>query len=260
MEMGLTGKVAVVTGASRGIGAAIARELADAGCAVALAARSGAELKARAAEITGAGGKALAHVADLREPDASAALVAATVAAFGRIDIVVANAGATKRGDFVTLSDADWQDGFALKFFSHMRLIRAAWPLLAASRGSVVIISGIGGRTPGADFAIGGAVNAALLAATKALADRGYADGIQVNAINPGDIRTDRFAKRIKEAAASQGIDEAEAERRQVVKDRTRRIGEPEDIAGLVRFIASRRGSFLQGAIIDMDGGKTKTT
>jgi NAD(P)-dependent dehydrogenase (short-subunit alcohol dehydrogenase family) len=260
MEMTLTGKVAVVTGASRGIGAAIARELASAGCAVALAARSGDELHARAAEIAGAGGRALAHVADLREPAAPAALVEATVAEFGRVDIVVANAGATKRGDFVTLSDADWQDGFALKFFSHMRLIRAAWPRLATSRGSVVIISGIGGRTPGADFAIGGSVNAALLAATKALADRGYADGIQVNAINPGDIRTDRFAKRIKEAAASQGIDEAEAERRQVAKDRTRRIGEPADVAGLVRFIVSQPGSFLQGAIIDMDGGKTKTT
>jgi len=260
MEMALTDKVAVVTGASRGIGAEIARELARAGCAMVLAARSGDELRARAAEIVAAGGKALAHVADLREPEAPAALVEAAVAKFGRVDIVVANAGATKRGDFVTLSDADWQDGFALKFFSHMRLIRAAWPRLAASRGSVIIISGIGGRTPGADFAIGGAVNAALLAATKALADRGYPDGIQVNAINPGDIRTDRFAKRIKEAAVAQGVDEAEAERRQVAKDRTRRIGEPADIAGLVRFIASQRGSFLQGAIIDMDGGKTKTT
>ncbi len=260
MEMTLTGKVAVVTGASRGIGAEIARELARGGCAVALAARSGDELRARAAEIVGAGGKALAHVADLREPGAPAALVEAAVAAFGGVDIVVANAGATKRGDFVSLSDADWQDGFALKFFSHMRLIRAAWPRLAAGKGSVVIISGIGGRTPGADFAIGGAVNAALLAATKALADRGYADGIQVNAINPGDIRTDRFAKRIKEAAAAQGIDEAEAERRQIARDRTRRIGEPADIAGLVRFIVSQRGSFLQGAIIDMDGGKTKTS
>jgi NAD(P)-dependent dehydrogenase (short-subunit alcohol dehydrogenase family) len=260
MEMTLTGKVAVVTGASRGIGTAIARELASAGCAVALAARSGDELRARAAEITGAGGRALAHVADLREPAAPAALVEAAAAEFGRVDIFVANAGATKRGDFVTLSDADWQDGFALKFFSHMRLIRAAWPRLATSRGSVVIISGIGGRTPGADFAIGGSVNAALLAATKALADRGFADGIQVNAINPGDIRTDRFAKRIKEAAASQGIDEAEVERRQVAKDRTRRIGEPADVAGLVRFIVSQRGSFLQGAIIDLDGGKTKTT
>jgi NAD(P)-dependent dehydrogenase (short-subunit alcohol dehydrogenase family) len=259
MALSLMGKVAVVTGASRGIGAEIARELAREGCAVALAARSGDDLRARAAENESAGGQAITHVADLRESAAPVALVEAALAAFGRIDIVVANAGATKRGDFLALSDADWQDGFALKFFSHMRLIRAAWPSLAASRGSVVIISGIGGRTPGADFAIGGSVNAALLAATKALADRGHADGIQVNAINPGDIRTDRFAKRIREAAEAQGIDVAEAERRQVATDRTRRIGEPADIAGLVAFIAGRRGGFLHGAIIDMDGGKTRT-
>jgi NAD(P)-dependent dehydrogenase (short-subunit alcohol dehydrogenase family) len=259
MDLTLTGKVALVTGASRGIGAGIAAELARAGCAVALAARSGGDLRARQGEIAGAGGRAFVHARDLREPAAAAALVEATLAEFGRLDIVVANAGATRRGDFLTLDDDDWHDGFALKFFAHMRLLRAAWRPLAAAGGSVVIIAGIGGRTPGADFAIGGAVNAALLAATKALADRGHADGIQVNAINPGDIRTDRFAKRIAEAAAAQGVDELEAERRQLARDRTRRIGEPAGIAGLVRFIVSRRGSFLNGAIIDMDGGKTKT-
>jgi 3-oxoacyl-[acyl-carrier protein] reductase len=260
MELGLSGKVALVTGASRGIGAEIARELAREGCAVVLAARSGDDLRRRAAEIEAAGGRALVHVADLRDPVAPADLVATAVTEFGRIDIIVANAGATKRGDFLALSDADWQDSFALKFFGHMRLIRAAWPQLAKSGGSVVIIAGIGGRTPGGDFAIGGSVNAALLAATKALADRAHADDIQVNAINPGDIRTERFVARMRTAAELHGIDEAEAEHRTIAKDRIRRIGEPADIAGLVSFIAGRRGSYLHGAIIDMDGGKTKTT
>ena len=257
MARSLEGKVAIVTGASRGIGAAIAEELAREGASVMLAARSADALKARAEEI---GDRAAVHVADLREAGAPAALAAATVARFGRIDIVAANAGATKRGDFLELSDADWQDGFALKFFAHMRLIRAAWPELKKSRGSVVMISGVGGRTPGAEFTIGGSVNAALLSLTKALADRAVIDGIRVNTINPGDVRTDRLARRVRAASERYGVDLAEAERRMVAEDRVVRFGEPADIAGLVSFIAGPRGGFLHGSIIDMDGGKTKTT
>ena len=257
MARSLEGKVAIVTGASRGIGAEIAEELAREGASVMLAARSAETLRTRAAEI---GERAATHVADLRESAAPAALAAATLSRFGRIDVVVANAGATKRGDFLELSDADWQDGFALKFFAHMRLIRAAWPELKKSRGSVVIISGVGGRTPGAEFTIGGSVNAALLSLTKALADRSVVDGIRVNTINPGDVRTDRLARRVKAAAERYGVDAAEAERRMVAEDRVVRFGEPADIAGLVSFIVGPRGGFLHGSIIDMDGGKTKTT
>ena len=257
MARSLEGKVAIVTGASRGIGAGIAEELAREGASLMLAARSAEALRARAAEI---GERAAVHVADLRETEAPAALAAATLARFGRLDIVVANAGATKRGDFLELGDADWQDGFALKFFAHMRLIRAAWPELKKSRGSVVIISGVGGRTPGAEFTIGGSVNAALLALTKALADRAIDDSIRVNTINPGDVRTDRLARRVKAAEARYGVDAAEAERRMIAADRIVRFGEPADIAGLVSFIVGPRGGFLHGSIIDMDGGKTKTT
>src|SRR5437588_2354717 len=106
----------------------------------------------------------------------------------GRIDIVVNNAGATRRGLFPTLSDEEWSDGFALKFFGAVRLTRAAWPHLKRTAGSVLFIAGVGGRTPGPQFAIGGSVNAALLSLTKSLADAGLPDGIRVNAINPGAI------------------------------------------------------------------------
>jgi 3-oxoacyl-[acyl-carrier protein] reductase len=258
MELDLRGKVAVVTGASRGIGAAIALELAREGCSVMLASRSVDDLKARAAEI-GDAKRAEIHASDLREPAAPAALVAATIARFGRLDIVVCNAGATKRGDFLALTDADWQDGFALKFFAHTRLVKAAWPHLKERRGSVVMISGVGGRTPGAEFTIGGSVNSAVQSFGKALADRGTADGIQVNTINPGDIRTDRFDRRLKAAMQSWGVDAAEAERRMVAEENLTRIGEAADVAGLVSFMVSRRGSYLQGSTIDIDGGKTKT-
>jgi 3-oxoacyl-[acyl-carrier protein] reductase len=228
--------------------------LAREGCRLALAARGADALVAVAQELES---EAVVHAVDLREPDAPAALVQATIEAFGGIDIVVANAGATKRGDFLELSDADWADGFALKFFAHVLLIRAAWPHLAARCGSVVSISGVGGRTPGAEFAIGGSVNAAILSLAKALAAKGRADGVQVNVVNPGAIRTERLNVRIRALAESHGI--VEAEQRLLDDLGIARFGEPADIAALVAFVVSARGRFLHGALIDMDGGQTRT-
>jgi NAD(P)-dependent dehydrogenase (short-subunit alcohol dehydrogenase family) len=259
MDLGLKDRVAIVTGASKGIGAEIARELAREGCDLVLAARSADALETRAAEIRALGQRAHVHPCDLREPAAPAALVKAAQQAFGRIDIIVANAGATRRGDFLALSDEDWHDGFALKFFGHMRLIRAGWASLAAQQGSVVIISGGGGRTPGAEFTIGGSVNAALLSLTKALADRGVKDRIRVNVICPGNVRTDRLAARVRAKAATLGVDEAAAVAAIVAETGTIGMGEPDDIAGLVAFVASPRARYLHGAMIDMDGGQTKT-
>jgi 3-oxoacyl-[acyl-carrier protein] reductase len=140
-----------------------------------------------------------------------------------------------------------------------MRLARAAWPHLKASRGSFVFISGLAGRTPHANAPVGAAVNGALRSFTKALAERALPDGIRVNAVCPGSIRTGRYARRVRMAMESEGIDAAEYERRTVARTGVTRIGEPEDIAGLVAFVASRRGEFLHGAIIEMDGGQTKT-
>jgi 3-oxoacyl-[acyl-carrier protein] reductase len=160
---------------------------------------------------------------------------------------------------FLELTDDDWADGFALKFLGAVRLTRAAWPYLKASRGSVVNISGGGGRTPGAEFAIGGSVNAAMQSFTKAMAEVGIADGVQVNVINPGLVRTGRFQKRLEAVAAEKGADLATAERQMVADSKSTRVGEPEDIAALVAFIAGPEGRFLQGAMIDMDGGSTKT-
>jgi 3-oxoacyl-[acyl-carrier protein] reductase len=130
---------------------------------------------------------------------------------------------------------------------------------LKQARGSVLNIIGVGGRTPGAEFTIGGSVNGACLSFTKALADIGIRDGVQVNAINPGAIRTDRLRAWLEAAAAQHGGDIEAAARQMVQRTNTVRLGEPEDIASLAAFIVSPQGRFLQGALMDMDGGHTKT-
>jgi NAD(P)-dependent dehydrogenase (short-subunit alcohol dehydrogenase family) len=258
MDKRLNGKIAIVTGSNRGIGRAIAGRLGAEGARVVLAARDRALLESTAAEIKKAGGAATGIPLDLRTPDAPVRLVEFALASFGPPDIVVNNAGATKRGDFLELTDDDWADGFALKFFGTVWLTRAAWPHLRERRGSVVNISGTGGRMPGPYFTIGGSVNAALLSFTKAMADVGVRDGVQVNAVNPGSIRTDRFRRLLAQQAAEQNIHPEDAERKIVEMNKITRIGEPEDIAALVAFVVSPEGRLLQGALIDMDAGATK--
>jgi 3-oxoacyl-[acyl-carrier protein] reductase len=255
----LEGKVAIVSGASRGIGRAIALELAARGACCVLCARAPETLHAAVQEIAAAGRQADGIALDLRHPEAPARLVAFALDRFKKLDIVVNNAGATRRGDFLSLTDDDFLDGFALKYFGAVRLVRAAWPHLKRTSGSVLNIVGVGGRTPGAAFAIGGSVNAALLSLTKALAALGVTDGVQVNAINPGAIRTDRLKKRLNEVSARDGIDLPSAERRFVAGEHVTRIGEPADIAHLAAFVVGPEGRFLQGSLIDMDGGATRT-
>jgi len=190
MELGLSGKTALVTGGNRGIGAAIAAELAREGVHVCLVARDRAKLHEVAAGLTTNAVRTAIHAADLREPSAAAQAVAAAIAAFGRLDILVNNAGATKRADFFTLTDEDFLDGFALKFHGAVRMTRAAWPHLRETKGCIVNIAGVGAHAGSADFTIGGPVNVALLNFTKAMADIGIQQGVRVNAINPGLIET----------------------------------------------------------------------
>jgi NAD(P)-dependent dehydrogenase (short-subunit alcohol dehydrogenase family) len=260
MDLRLAGKAAIVTGASRGIGRAIAAGLAHEGVDVLAVARSEAPLRALAEEVGRAGNRRLVPaIADLREAEGVARAVAAAEREFGRLDILVNNAGTTKRGDVFALAEADWQEGFALKFFGYVRLTRAAWPLLRHSRGSVVNIIGIGGRTPGAEFAIGGSVNAGLLAFTKTMAEIGIKDGVRVNAINPGAIETDRLKPRLERYAAEKRIPLETARQLLPQEMGVSRFGRAEEIADAVAFLISPRADYIQGALIDIDGGATRT-
>ncbi len=259
MDLGLQGKIALVTGAGGGIGAGISTELAREGVALCLAARDRDKLKAVADIVANLSGhRAAIFSGDLREPDVSSAAVAAAIAQFGRLDILVNCAGDTQRGDFLALSEEDWADGFAVKFHGYVRVTRAAWPHLRAAQGVVVNIVGVGSRAGSAEFTIGGAVNSALLNFTKAMADRGLRDGVRVNAINPGLIETDRLARTIERSMREHACDRQEAVARLLAPRGTRRFGRPEEIGWLAAFLASPKADFIHGAIVDIDGGATR--
>jgi 3-oxoacyl-[acyl-carrier protein] reductase len=259
MDLGLTGKVALVTGSSRGIGRGVALTLAEEGCDVMLTGRDEKALREVVGEVEKHGREAAFETTDLRADGAAAALVDAVERRYGRLDILVNNAGTTKRGDFLALTDADWQEGYALKFFAHVRLSRAAWPLLKDAKGAIVTIGGTSGRIPIAAFTIGSSVNAACAAFAKALADIGKADGVQVNTIHPSYVETERFWRRIKADVERTGKTEAEVREWHRQDINVTRFGTPEDIGSLIAFTVSARGRWLHGATIDMDGGEVPT-
>ena len=260
MELGLNGKVALVTGASRGIGAAIAMELAREGVHLCLVARDLAKLNEVADAVRGiANVRTTVHAADLRTPESGDAAVKAATNAFGKLDILVNNAGATRRADFFTLTEDDWQDGFALKFHGYVRMTRAAWPHLRATKGNIVNIVGIGSRAGSAEFTIGGSVNVAILNFTKAMADIGIKDGVRVNAINPGLIETDRFTRNIERTMRDRSLTRDAAMTFLLSSHGTTRVGRPDEIGAMTAFLASEKADFIQGSIIDVDGGATRS-
>lgn len=259
MDLALKGKAALITGASGGIGAAIALELAREGVDLCLTGRDKGKLERTAgAALELSGRRPAIHASDLREAEAASAAVAAAIDAFGHLDIVVNCAGNTKRGDVFDLSENDWMDGFALKFHGCVRTTLAAWPHLRRTRGVVVNIVGVGSREGSAEFAIGGAVNSALLNFTKAMADRGLQDGIRVNAINPGLIETDRLTRNIERLMREHSCTRDEAVTRLLAPRGTTRFGRPEEIGWLATFLASEKAAFIHGAIVDIDGGSTR--
>lgn len=259
MDLGLKGKVALVTGAGGGIGAGICVELAREGVDLCLTARDRNKLERVADAVVEISGRRPAiFEGDLRAPEVASTAVAAAIAAFGRLDILVNCAGDTRRGDFLELTEDDWADGFAVKFHGYVRMTRAAWPHLREMQGVVINIVGVGSRTGSAEFAIGGAVNVALLNFTKAMADLGMRDSVRVNAINPGLIETDRLARSIERLMREHACSHDEAVSRLLAPRGTTRFGRPEEIGWLAAFLASSKAAFIHGAIVDIDGGATR--
>jgi NAD(P)-dependent dehydrogenase (short-subunit alcohol dehydrogenase family) len=251
------GKVVVVSGGSRGIGRAIALAFAREGAQTVLAASNAANLEA-AAKAVAAGGPAPMTVAgDLRTLAGCEQLFAQVSERFQRCDVLVNNAGATKGGKFFEQPDELWSDGFALKFHAAVRLTRLFWPLLKAAHGNIVNVVGGAARTPGPEFLIGGAVNAAFANFAKGLTALGNRDDININVVHPGVTQTERYEQLTQQFAKAQGktVDEVRAEA--LAKSGLRRVGQPEDVAALAVFLCSARARHIHGTAIAIDGGGT---
>lgn len=258
--MELEGKVAVVSGGSKGIGKGIARRLAEEGAEVVISARTAETLATTAKEISEATGRRVETIAaDLSTLEGCETLHLQALSAFDHIDILINCAGATKSGPFLELSDETWQEGFDLKFFGAVRLSRLFWPQLVERHGSVVHIIGGMARTPNPNFAIGGAVNAALANFGKALAGQGLVDDVNVNMIHPGQIQTERLDEIMAAQAAQSGRTPDEVLTETIQRQGIRRLGTTEDVAELAVFLCLPRARHIQGTAISVDGGATKS-
>lgn len=248
------GKVAVISGGSRGIGRAIAEALARDGAQTVLLAASADNLATAAKRIVAAGGlEPMTIAGDLRKLEVCEDAAKKVRDRFKRCDILINSAGATKSGAFAELADDLWADGFALKYFACVRLCRAFWPMLKDAKGKVVNIDGGAARTPDPLFMIGGSVNAAMANFSKALAGLGKREGVNVNVIHPGSTETDRIVQLFAQRAAASGKTPEEV-RAQAIKDG---MGQPEDVAELAAYLCSARAKHIQGVAVAVDGGAT---
>ncbi len=252
-------KVAVVTGASRGIGRAIATRLATDGFVCLLVSRNSEALEEAATDIGQITGQRPDWVAvDLRDADAGTS-VALALEGRGDLGVLVNCAGATKGGQFSSLTDDDWLDGFALKFHGAVRLTRAVWPALKAAKGTVINIGGDAAFTPRASFMIGGAVNAALEHFSKSLAEMGLRDDVNVNIVHPGMTESDRMLTLLQTQAADAGTSVAAARENAMTDLGIRRLGQPMDVANAVAFLCSPEARHIHGVSLRVDGGSTKS-
>ncbi|MCY4464486.1 MAG: glucose 1-dehydrogenase [Chloroflexi bacterium] len=249
----LTGKVAIITGASRGIGMAIAGELARAGCAVVVSSRRQESLDEVAAKINASGGQALGIAAHNGDKAALHQLVERTIARFGRLDILVNNAATNPHfGSILEADDSYWRKILDVNLLGNVWLTQAALPALQKSGGGKIInVASIVGLKPGRYQGIYSISKAAIISLTQTLAQELGADNIQVNAIAPGLVQT-KFAQAL--------WGNPDLLEHVLAQTPVGRIGQPQDIAGLALLLASSASDFTTGAVFVVDGGLTATS
>jgi 3-oxoacyl-[acyl-carrier protein] reductase len=254
MDLGLEGKVCVVTGASRGIGLATARKLCAEGARVLFVARS-ADAVQRAAD--GCGGEWLA--VDVTAPDAADRVIATCAEQMGGIDVLVNNAGTSFARPLDDLSDADWQGQWDLHVMAPMRLMRCAAPRMAAAGGGrIVNVTSSAGKRPSLTNAAYSVTKAAQLSLSRVFSDTYAGDGVLVNAVAPGPVSSDLWIAEgglADQTAEARGVSRQEALDAQAGKVPLGRFAEPEEIADVVVFLCSARASTVTGAAWSADGG-----
>jgi len=260
MELGLTDRVALVTGGSKGIGRASALALAREGAHVAICARGQEMLEQAAEEITRQTEReVLPVVADMTRDEDARRFVETAVQHFGRLDIMVNNAGGSPGGSHENLTDDHWMQSLNLKFMGYVRTVRYAVPYMKERRwGRVVNVIGNDGTKPIYFEVTPGAANAAGINFTLAIAEELAPFGITVNAINPGPVDTDRWWGLVATLAKEKGISEEEAQQRAVRSIPMGRLCTSQEVADMVVFLASERATFVTGSCISMDGAQRK--
>jgi 3-oxoacyl-[acyl-carrier protein] reductase len=255
----MSSRVAIVTGASQGIGASTAIRLARDFSSVVVVARNRENLEQVAIDVRKEGAEALVLDLDLAEPGAAQQVVDRTLAAFGQIDALLNIAGAVPQIDVFDMTDEQWERGFALKLHGARRLTMAAWPSLKKTGGAVVLMSGNSALFPKAPYAAVGTINAAIVALAKAFSDRGITDGVQVNSVLPGPVMTGRRRSYLEHWAPLHDMTVEEATEKFPAEAGIARYGTPEEIAELMAFIVSPAAHWMTGSTLRMDGGEVKS-
>ena len=251
--------VAIVTGASQGIGRATAIRLALDFSGVVLVARNGEKLRETAYEVKSRGAEPLVLDLDMSKTDAPDSVVTKTLDRFGRIDALLNIAGAVPQIDLLEMTDQQWNDGMELKLHGARRLTVKAWDALKQSRGSVVLMSGNSALFPKSGYAAVGTINAAIVALAKAFSDRGLKDSVQVNSVLPGPVMTGRRESYLAHWAPAHNVSVEEARVKFLSDVGIERYGRPEEIADLMAFLVSPGARWMTGSAIRMDGGEVKS-
>lgn len=257
MDLGLRGRVALVTGSTRGLGRAVATLLADEGARVAVNGRHPATVDATAEAIARRAGHAvLALPGDVSAADQASGLVARTVRELGRLDILICNAGGPRAAPFDSQPPDAWQGALNTNLLSAVHLTRAAVPVMRRSRwGRIVCLASVAAKQPLPGLIVSTTVRAGVLGFAKALADEVAAEGITVNVVCPGYIATERMEELVTERATRQQRSADEVRRDMVTDIPEGRIGQPDELAAAVVFLASERASYITGAALQVDGG-----